>query len=115
VSDHFSERQNPPSRRDWAALRRSKGISLDQIVEATKISKRFLEAIEQGDLRTLPGGIFQISYLRQYARAIDVSETELLEYYNLTAGPPVENGSGIQLERKPPSKILRSLGIAARS
>jgi cytoskeletal protein RodZ len=64
-----------------AAKRREKGISLDQIAAATKISVRLLRAIEEGDFRKLPGGIYNTSYIRQYARAIDVDECELVALY----------------------------------
>jgi cytoskeletal protein RodZ len=64
-----------------AALRHQKGISLHQIAEATKIGVRYLEAIEGGQFTKLPGGIYNISYIRQYARAIEVSEDEVLDRY----------------------------------
>jgi cytoskeleton protein RodZ len=64
-----------------AAKRRERGISLHQIAAATKISVRSLQAIEEGDFRKLPGGIYNTSYIRQYARAIDVDECELIALY----------------------------------
>lgn len=64
-----------------AALRHQKGISLHQIAEATKIGVRYLEAIEGGQFTKLPGGIYTVSYIRQYARAIEVSEEEVLDRY----------------------------------
>ena len=64
-----------------ATVRRNRGITLQQISENTKISVRCLEAIETGDFKKLPGGIYTTSYIRQYARAIDYDEDTLLEYY----------------------------------
>lgn len=64
-----------------SAIRRNRGISLEQIAESTKISIRSLEAIEQGDFRKLPGGIYNTSYIRQYARAIEYDEFVLLAFY----------------------------------
>jgi cytoskeletal protein RodZ len=64
-----------------ANIRGNRGISLEQIAAATKISVRSLEAIERGDFRKLPGGIYNTSYIRQYARAIDYDESILLAYY----------------------------------
>jgi len=64
-----------------AAKRRERGISLDQIANATKINIRSLRAIEEGDFRKLPGGIYDTSYIRQYARAVDVDESELVAVY----------------------------------
>jgi len=64
-----------------STIRRNRGISLEQIAESTKIGVRSLEAIEQGDFRKLPGGIYNTSYIRQYARAIDYDEASLLAFY----------------------------------
>ena len=67
---------------ELAAIRRTRGISLEQIAASTKISIRSLEAIERGEFRKLPGGIYTTSYLRQYARAIDYDEDALLACYH---------------------------------
>jgi len=66
-----------------STIRRNRGISLQQIAESTKISIRSLEAIEQGDFGKLPGGIYNTSYIKQYARAIDFDESEILAAYHL--------------------------------
>jgi cytoskeletal protein RodZ len=80
-------------------IRRNRGISLEQISQSTKISVRCLEAIEQGDFGKLPGGIYNTSYIKQYARAIDYDESALLAVYQKAvsaagaqAGP--SNGKG---------------------
>ncbi|MBS1857155.1 MAG: helix-turn-helix domain-containing protein [Acidobacteria bacterium] len=64
-----------------SAIRRNRGISLEQIAESTKISVRSLEAIERGEFSKLPGGIYNTSYIRQYARAIDYDESAILAAY----------------------------------
>jgi cytoskeletal protein RodZ len=65
-----------------STIRRNRGISLEQIAEATKISVRWLQAIEQGEFAKLPGGIYNTSYIRQYARAIEYDESALLKVYH---------------------------------
>ena len=67
---------------ELATIRRNRGISLEQISESTKIGVRSLEAIENCDFGRLPGGIYSTSYIRQYARAIDYDESEILEIYH---------------------------------
>ena len=62
-------------------IRRNRGISLEQIAQSTKIGVRSLEAIEQGDFGKLPGGIYNTSYIKQYARAIDYDESAILAVY----------------------------------
>lgn len=65
-----------------ASIRRNRGLSLEQISQATKISVRSLQAIEEGEFKKLPGGIYNTSYIKQYARAIEFDESELLAYYH---------------------------------
>ena len=69
------------SRLHLQRYRQKSGVSLEQISERTKISLRFLRAIEAEEFDALPGGIFATSYLRQYAAAIGFDETELLTNY----------------------------------
>ncbi len=71
--------------RSWApelvTMRLKKGVSLEQIACNTKIRVYYLDAIERGEFGKLPGGIYNVSYIRQYARAIDYNEFELLDRY----------------------------------
>ncbi len=65
-----------------AKTRERRGISLKQISESTKISVRFLQAIETEEFDQLPGGIFTTSYIRQYAQEIGIEEAPVLAVYN---------------------------------
>ena len=76
---------------DLPRFRKRAGVSLEQIVERTKISSRFLLAIEDEQFDQLPGGIFTTSYLRQYAAAIGFDEAALLAHYDRKMNP---SGSG---------------------
>ena len=73
-------------------IRKSRGVSLSEIATTTKISTRYLRAIEAGDFKKLPGGVYNTSYLRQYAKAISYDEEEDLvhSYLELTGAdtPP---------------------------
>jgi cytoskeletal protein RodZ len=70
------------------AWRLNKGISLDAIAASTKLSVPHLEAIESGQFNRLPGGIYNTSYIRQYARAIDFDEGDLIAFYQDACGLP---------------------------
>src|SRR4051794_35617736 len=70
-----------------ATIRRNRGISLEQIAASTKISVRSLDAIEQSEFGKLPGGIYNTSYIRQYARAIDYDESAILAVYHREMTP----------------------------
>src|ERR1700685_3727829 len=72
---------------DLPRFRKRSGVSLEDIVQRTKISSRFLQAIEDEQFDQLPGGIFSTSYLRQYAAAIGYDEDALISYYNQKSNP----------------------------
>ena len=92
---------------DLVRFRKRAGISLDQIAQQTKISSRFLDAIEGEQFEKLPGGIFSTSYLRQYAAAIGYDEDGLVAYYyhkmNISVpilkGPQTETSARSFLDR----------------
>jgi cytoskeletal protein RodZ len=46
------------------------GLDLKQLSETTKISGRMLQAMEEGNLSRLPGGVFTRSFFKQYAAAL---------------------------------------------
>jgi cytoskeletal protein RodZ len=64
--------------------REARGIALRQISEQTRISIRYLEAIEADDYKRLPGGIFNRSFVRAYAKFVGVDEHAALEDYART-------------------------------
>jgi cytoskeletal protein RodZ len=64
--------------------RETRGIALRDISEQTRISMRYLEAIEADDYRRLPGGIFNRSFIRAYAKFIGYDENDAIEDYART-------------------------------
>ena len=70
--------------------REMRGVSLEEISGATKISLRFLDAIEREDFTKLPGGIFSRSFIRSYARYLGLDEERVVAEYQLAARPQVE-------------------------
>ena len=89
---------------DLPRFRKRADISLEQIAQSTKISSRFLQAIEGEQFEQLPGGIYSTSYLRQYAEAIGYDEDTLVAYYNQKMNPPEP------VSKEPPTEIgTRSL------
>ena len=65
--------------------RESRGVSLREVSEQTRITMRHLEAIEADDLKSLPGGIFNKSFVKSYARHVGFPEARALELYERTA------------------------------
>ena len=73
------------------SIRNTKGISLEEISKNTKLKVSTLKAIEDGNFEVLPGGIYNISYIRQYARAIGIDESPLVQFYRsrCSSGDPL--------------------------
>jgi len=67
-----------------------RGVSLEEISFATKISLRFLEAIEREDFSKLPGGIFSRSFIRTYARYLGLDEERIVAEFQLAAQPQTD-------------------------
>jgi cytoskeletal protein RodZ len=65
--------------------REARGITLRHISDQTRISIRYLEAIESNDYKRLPGGIFNRSFIKAYAKQIGFDEKEAMEGYLRTA------------------------------
>ena len=61
--------------------RESKGISIDQIAAETRISTRFLRAIENEDFQLLPGGIFNRGFIRAYAEKVGLDPNQAVADY----------------------------------
>ena len=70
--------------------REMRGVSLEEISSATKISLRFLDAIEREDFSKLPGGIFSRSFIRSYARYLGLDEERVVAEFQLAAQPQVD-------------------------
>jgi len=54
--------------------REARGMTLEEIAAKTKIGIRLLRAIESEQFEKLPGGLFDKSFVRQYARIVGVDE-----------------------------------------
>lgn len=67
------------------ATREARGVSLREISDQTRISMRHLEAIEMDNYKELPGGIFNRSFIKSYARYVRFEEGRALELYSRTA------------------------------
>lgn len=61
--------------------REERGIPLREISDQTRISIHYLEAIESDDYKRLPGGIFNRSFVKAYARYVGYDEKQAVEAY----------------------------------
>lgn len=70
--------------------RLQKGMSLDDVQEVTKIRKKYLEAIEAGDYKVLPGSFYVRAFIKTYAEAVGVNPDELMEEHGNVPAAPVD-------------------------
>ncbi|MCP1124697.1 DUF4115 domain-containing protein [Bacillus sp. 3103sda1] len=61
--------------------RELKGFSIDQLQEVTKIQKRYLISIEEGNFSILPGDFYARAFIKQYAEAVGLNGEAVLEEY----------------------------------
>jgi cytoskeletal protein RodZ len=61
--------------------RLAKGLSLDDLQSMTKIQKRYLIGIEEGNYSSMPGNFYVRAFIKQYAEALKLNPDELFETY----------------------------------
>ncbi len=69
-----------------------RGVSLEEVSAATRISTRFLEAIESDRWESLPGGVFNRGFIRSVARYLGLDEDSMVAEYALETRGRVEAG-----------------------
>lgn len=81
--------------------RLDKGITLDDLQETTKIRKRYLESIEEGNYKVLPGAFYVRAFIKSYAEAVGLDPNELLATYRnaIPAANPESAGDPIAPKR----------------
>lgn len=62
--------------------RERRGMSQQDVVRLTRISERWIPALEDARLDMLPAPVFVSGYVRSYARTVGLDEQELLSRYH---------------------------------
>ena len=73
------------------AARERRGLSIAAIAETTKVCPSHFEALERGDVRHWPGGLFRRAFFRGYAETIGLPVADTLDEFVRLFG---EGGSG---------------------
>jgi cytoskeletal protein RodZ len=63
--------------------REMREVSIEELTKATRISARFVDALENEDWAKLPGGVFGHGFVRSIARYLGLDEEALLGEYDL--------------------------------
>ncbi|AUJ26613.1 helix-turn-helix domain-containing protein [Virgibacillus dokdonensis] len=95
--------------------REAQNLSLEELQEITKIQKRYLLAIEEGNLQILPGKFYARAFMKEYANAVGLDPNELMEEYKeevpKTEEPTEEQYSRIQRSRKSQEKSTSNFSL----
>src|SRR5215471_588531 len=83
---------------NFRKAREAAGLPLEKIATETKISTRFLTAIESESFQLLPGGIFNRGFIRAYA-----------EYLGLDANQAVADYDRISATAREPTDVLHDV------
>lgn len=82
--------------------REAQNLSLYDLQESTKIQKRYLEAIEDGNFNLLPGTFYAKAFIKEYALAVGIDPKALLDEHS----DEIPEGNGQMTEQY--SRIQRS-------
>ena len=83
--------------------REMRGITLNEITESTKISRRHLEALEGEHFEQLPGGVFNKGFVRAYARFLGIDEDQAVADYSAASNeqPEPEDKFPLEIHEEP--------------
>jgi cytoskeletal protein RodZ len=89
------------------AVREHNGLTLAEVSQATRVSKQYLKALEEGDGSALPARPFTIGYVRAYAKALDLDDEAAAARYKRetpqTETEALRNPIGVKHEKSPKS------------
>jgi len=86
--------------------RELRGISLQEIAASTRISLKFLQALEEDRLDVIPGKFFIRAILRSYAKSIGLDENQVLNRYQELQNS-FDYKVEIEVPKKPSSRPIR--------
>jgi len=88
-------------------------VSIEELTKATRISARFVEALENEDWGRLPGGVFGHGFVRTIARYLGLNEEAFLGEYDLARADHLAAAPPKPEERIPsPPKWLPVLAVS---
>ncbi|MEJ5166692.1 MAG: helix-turn-helix transcriptional regulator, partial [Thermoanaerobaculia bacterium] len=85
-------------------------IELEEVSKKTKISVRFLQAIEEGRWSILPGDVFVKGFIRAYAQYLGLNPEEVVEKY-VQERMPKERAVEDTIKKKPRGKNFIWVGV----
>ncbi|MBA2442128.1 MAG: helix-turn-helix domain-containing protein [Rubrobacter sp.] len=100
--------------RTLEALRKERGLSLQDVEEATKIRTRYVEALENEDFDALPDRIYVQGFLKSYATFLGLDGEELVREFRGSATERPVHGPSASGEFERPIRNPGGLSTPAR-
>ena len=94
----MNEERNSVIGQELQKARLDKGLSLDDIQQTTKIQKRYLAAIENGQFDQLPGAFYERAFVRQYANAVGLDVADFMKNHDITTETVEPDLSGARVD-----------------
>lgn len=91
--------------RKLAEARLRRGWSLDEVAERIRVRREFLEALEDMNMKLLPGRAYALAFLRSYVRELGLDENAIVEQFQEESALTREDAS--KQIRTPASKPRR--------
>jgi transcriptional regulator with XRE-family HTH domain len=91
--------------RKLAEARRQRGWSLDEVAERIRIRREFLAALEDMNVKLLPGKAYALAFLRSYARELGIDEKAIVDQFQDESALTREDA--VRQMRSPSSKPRR--------
>jgi transcriptional regulator with XRE-family HTH domain len=67
--------------RKLSEARRQRGWSLEEVAERIRVRREFLEALEDMNVKLLPGKAYALAFLRSYARELGIDERAIVDQF----------------------------------
>ncbi len=78
--------------RKLAEARRQLGLSLDEVSDRIRVRREFLEALEDMNIKLLPGKAYALAFLRSYVRALGIDEKAIVDQFQDESALTREDG-----------------------
>jgi cytoskeletal protein RodZ len=90
--------------------RELRGLSREDVAQATKIPPSLITALESGQVERLPSRIFVVNYIKAYAQVIGLAPEEaLLRYEEVDKAVPSPSPETLERERR--KRAWMGLGV----
>jgi cytoskeletal protein RodZ len=87
-----------------------KGISLEELQETTKIRRRYIEAIENGNLDELPGSFYARAFVKNIAEVLGLDPHQVLSQFQSELPQANNDSYEVIRQSRPKTKLPSAAG-----